>query len=110
MGFEYDQDSLYLQLKDGFPLETEVIYVGSLNVEIGVDDQEEVSTILLEKFKCVPTFLPADVHKKYYHGFCKHYLWPLFHYMLPLTASHGARFDRGNGRLTCLLTKFLRIK
>ncbi|GAY48453.1 hypothetical protein CUMW_111760 [Citrus unshiu] len=94
-GFEYDQDSLYLQLKDGFPLETEVIYVGSLNVEIGVDDQEEVSTILLEKFKCVPTFLPADVHKKYYHGFCKHYLWPLFHYMLPLTASHGARFDRG---------------
>lgn len=93
-GFEYDQDSLVLQLKDGFPPETEVIYVGSLNVEIGVDDQEEVSQLLLEKFKCVPTFLPADIHKRFYHGFCKHYLWPLFHYMLPLTASHGARFDR----------------
>nr|AXH37644.1 trehalose-6-phosphate synthase [Moringa oleifera] len=92
--FEYDNDSLYLQLKDGFPPDVEVIYVGSLKADIDVDDQEEVSQLLLDKFRCVPTFLPVDVHNKFYHGFCKHYLWPLFHYMLPLTPGHGARFDR----------------
>ncbi|KAK4257621.1 hypothetical protein QN277_007184 [Acacia crassicarpa] len=93
--FEFDSDSIYLQLKDGFPSDVEVIYVGSLKADI-VDpsEQEEVSQILLEKFRCVPAFLPADVHNKFYHGFCKHYLWPLFHYMLPMSPSHGARFER----------------
>ncbi|KAK3221591.1 hypothetical protein Dsin_008616 [Dipteronia sinensis] len=92
--FKYDDDSLVLQLKDGFSPDTEVVYIGSLNAEVAVSDQDDVSAVLLDRFRCVPTFLSADVHKKYYHGFCKHYLWPLFHYMLPLTPSHGARFDR----------------
>ncbi|KAK1549816.1 hypothetical protein Q3G72_008418 [Acer saccharum] len=92
--FKYDDDSLVLQLKDGFSPDTEVVYIGSLNAEVDVSDQDDVSAVLLDRFRCVPTFLSADVHKKYYHGFCKHYLWPLFHYMLPLTPSHGARFDR----------------
>ncbi|XP_044471921.1 probable alpha,alpha-trehalose-phosphate synthase [UDP-forming] 11 [Mangifera indica] len=92
--FEFDQDSLSLQLKDGFSPDVEVLYVGGLKAEIDAADHEEVSQVLLEKFKCVPVFLPPDVHNKFYHGFCKHYLWPLFHYMLPLTSSHGARFDR----------------
>ncbi|KAK2646486.1 hypothetical protein Ddye_021681 [Dipteronia dyeriana] len=92
--FRYDDDSLVLQLKDGFSPDTEVVYIGSLNAEVDVSDQDDVSAVLFDRFRCVPTFLSADVHKKYYHGFCKHYLWPLFHYMLPLTPSHGARFDR----------------
>ncbi|KAH7569314.1 hypothetical protein ACOSP7_012688 [Xanthoceras sorbifolium] len=94
--FEYDEDSLVLQLKDGFSPDTGVVYVGSLNAEVDVSDQDDVSAVLFDRFRCVPTFLPADVHKKFYHGFCKHYLWPLFHYMLPLTPSHGARFDRAD--------------
>ncbi|KAF6147980.1 hypothetical protein GIB67_024155 [Kingdonia uniflora] len=31
---------------------------------------------------------------KFYHGFCKQQLWPLFHYMLPLLSGFGGRFDR----------------
>ncbi|KAK9674523.1 hypothetical protein RND81_12G238500 [Saponaria officinalis] len=92
--FSWDEDSLLLHVKHGLPEDMEVIYVGSLKVEVDVDEQDDVSQILLEKFKCVPAFLPPDIHTKFYQGFCKHHLWPLFHYMLPFSASHGTRFDR----------------
>ncbi|KAG8383158.1 hypothetical protein BUALT_Bualt05G0155500 [Buddleja alternifolia] len=92
--FNFDEDSLFLQLKDGFSTETEFIYVGSLKVEIEANEQEEVAQKLLDDFKCVPTFLPHDIQKKFYYGFCKQQLWPLFHYMLPMSPDHGDRFDR----------------
>ncbi|CAL0330384.1 unnamed protein product [Lupinus luteus] len=91
--FEFDSDSLVLQLKDGFPSDTEVLYVGSLNADVEFSEQDDVAQTLLEKFRCVPTFIPREVHNRFYHGFCKHYLWPIFHYMLPLSPSHGARFE-----------------
>ncbi|KDP34244.1 hypothetical protein JCGZ_07815 [Jatropha curcas] len=92
--FELDKDSLYLQLKDGFPSDTGVIYIGTLKAEIENKDQESVSQFLFEKFGCLPVFLNPDLQYKFYHGFCKHYLWPLFHYMLPISSSDGARYDR----------------
>ncbi|KAK8990647.1 hypothetical protein V6N11_028614 [Hibiscus sabdariffa] len=61
--FSFDDDSLLLQMKDGFSSDTDVVYVGSLK-------------------------------KKFYHGFCKKYLWSLFHYMLPMCPDYGNRFDR----------------
>lgn len=95
--FEFDRDSLVLQLKDGggFGPDVEVLYVGCLKgAEIEPCDQDDVAFVLLHEFRCVPCFLPTEVLNKFYHGFCKHYLWPLFHYMLPMSPSHGARFDR----------------
>lgn len=92
--FSLDEDSLYLQMKDGFSPETEVIYVGSLKVEIEASEQEEIAQRLQEEFNCVPTFIPPDIQKKFYYGFCKQQLWPLFHYMLPMCPDHGERFDR----------------
>ncbi|KAL4585736.1 hypothetical protein LXL04_010360 [Taraxacum kok-saghyz] len=92
--FTWDENSLYKHIKDGLPDEMEVIYVGSLRADIDPSEQDDVSQILLERFKCVPAFLPPDVLDKYYHGFCKQHLWPLFHYRLPFSASHGGRFDR----------------
>ncbi|XP_073526422.1 uncharacterized protein [Phyllobates terribilis] len=92
--FSWDEDSLLLQLKDGLPEDMEVLYVGSLRADVQLDEQDDVSQVLLEKFKCVPAFLPQDIHRKYYNGFCKHHLWPLFHYMLPISSSHCACFDR----------------
>ena len=76
---------MLLQLKDGLPDDMEVLYVGSLRVDIDPAEQDDVSQYLLDKFKCVPTFLPADVLAKFYDGFCKRQLWPLFHYMLPFS-------------------------
>ncbi|KAJ8563094.1 hypothetical protein K7X08_031546 [Anisodus acutangulus] len=92
--FSLDEDSLLLQLKDGFSPETEVIYVGSLKVDVEPSEQEEVTQRLFEEFKCVPTFVPRDIQEKFYHGFCKQQLWPLCHYMLPMCPDHGDRFDR----------------
>ncbi|XP_065860997.1 probable alpha,alpha-trehalose-phosphate synthase [UDP-forming] 9 isoform X2 [Euphorbia lathyris] len=92
--FSWDEDSLYLQLKDSFSPETEVVYVGSLKADIDISEQEEVSQKLLEDFNCIPTFLPQELQKKFYLGFCKQQLWPLFHYMLPICPDHGDRFDR----------------
>ncbi|KAL8461306.1 hypothetical protein ACS0TY_032688 [Phlomoides rotata] len=90
--FDWDQDALILQLKDGFPPNVEVVYVGCLGVDIDPSEQEEIAQFLMDKFKCVPTFLPLELINKFYHGFCKHYLWPLFHYMLPVTPNNGVRF------------------
>lgn len=53
-----------------------------------------MSAFLLEKFNFVPVFLSEDIRNRFYYGFCKQYLWPLFHYMLPLSSEHGTRFDR----------------
>ncbi|KAL7590344.1 probable alpha,alpha-trehalose-phosphate synthase [UDP-forming] 11 [Lactuca sativa] len=92
--FEYDPDALVLQLKSGFGPDVECVYVGSLPADIDPSEQEEVAQTLLDKFRCVPTFLSLEIQNKFYHGFCKHYLWPLFHYMLPVTLTHGVRFDR----------------
>ncbi|XP_047321709.1 probable alpha,alpha-trehalose-phosphate synthase [UDP-forming] 10 [Impatiens glandulifera] len=92
--FSFDEDSLYLQLKDGLSPEAEVIYVGSLKVDVDISEQDQVSQNLLDNFNSVPTFLPHDLHKKFYHGFCKKQLWPLFHYMLPMCPDRGDRFDR----------------
>ncbi|XP_022715736.1 probable alpha,alpha-trehalose-phosphate synthase [UDP-forming] 7 [Durio zibethinus] len=92
--FSWDDDSLLLQLKDGLPEEMEVLYVGSLKVDVDPNEQDDVSQLLLDRFKCVPAFLPPDILTKFYHGFCKQHLWPLFHYMLPFSANHGGRFDR----------------
>ncbi|CAK9137462.1 unnamed protein product [Ilex paraguariensis] len=93
--FSWDENSLLLQLKDGLgDDEIEVIYVGCLKEEIHPNEQDEVSQILLESYKCVATFLPPDLFTRYYHGFCKQQLWPLFHYMLPLSPDLGGRFNR----------------
>ncbi|XP_010268369.1 PREDICTED: probable alpha,alpha-trehalose-phosphate synthase [UDP-forming] 9 isoform X2 [Nelumbo nucifera] len=92
--FEWDKDALVLQLKDGFSPDVEVVYVGCLKAEIDPSEQDEVAQFLLEKYRCVPTFLPVEIQNKFYHGFCKQHLWPLFHYMLPISPNHGARFDR----------------
>lgn len=92
--FNWDTDALIFQLKDGFATDVDVFYVGCLDVEIEVSDQEETAQFLLENFHCVPTFLPINLRNKFYHGFCKNYLWPIFHYMLPVLPNIGARFDR----------------
>ncbi|PKA56854.1 putative alpha,alpha-trehalose-phosphate synthase [UDP-forming] 7 [Apostasia shenzhenica] len=92
--FSWDENSLLLQLKDGLPEDMEVIYVGSLLVDVAGHEQDDVSQTLLERFKCVPAFLEPDLLERFYHGFCKQQLWPLFHYMLPFSADHGGRFDR----------------
>ncbi|KAG2680307.1 hypothetical protein I3760_11G094300 [Carya illinoinensis] len=92
--FSWDDDSLLLQLKDGLGEDVEVIYIGCLKEEIHPNEQEDLAQTLLETYKCVPAFITPELFSKFYHGFCKQHLWPLFHYMLPLSPDLGGRFDR----------------
>ncbi|KAL7263532.1 hypothetical protein ACSBR1_001650 [Camellia fascicularis] len=88
--FDWDRDALVLELKDGFPKHVKVIYVGCLKAEIEPAEQDQVAQLLLDEFQCVPVFLTAEIHNKFYHGFCKHCLWPLFHdLMLPVIGNNG---------------------
>ncbi|KAF3332087.1 alpha,alpha-trehalose-phosphate synthase [Carex littledalei] len=97
--FAWDEDSLLLQLKDTHKYQNhadmDFVFVGGLREEISISEQEEVSQVLFDSFKCVPTFLSPDLRARFYLGFCKQQLWPLFHYMLPLSPDLGGRFDRG---------------
>ncbi|KAK1388801.1 Trehalose-6-phosphate synthase component TPS1 [Heracleum sosnowskyi] len=92
--FSWDEDSLLFRLKDGLPEDMEVLYVGSLSVDVNPIEQDDVSQVLLERFKCAATFLPPNLLEKFYDRFCKRQLWPLFHYMLPFSSDRGSRFDR----------------
>jgi trehalose 6-phosphate synthase/phosphatase len=92
--FTRDEDSLLVQLTDGFPDDNETVYVGNLKAEIDPIDQEYISQVLFREHRCIPTFLTPELHKRYYHGFCKQYLWPLFHYMLPICLEKGELYDR----------------
>ncbi|XP_076958935.1 alpha,alpha-trehalose-phosphate synthase [UDP-forming] 5-like [Bidens hawaiensis] len=92
--FSWDEDSLLLQLRDGLGSDAEITYIGCLREEIDPKEQDDVAQTLLENFKCVPAFIPPELFTKFYHGFCKQHLWPVFHYMLPLSPDLGGRFDR----------------
>ncbi|KAJ1289581.1 hypothetical protein BS78_02G175700 [Paspalum vaginatum] len=97
--FAWDEDSLLLQVRDSLRAhhgrgDVDFVYVGGLRDDVPPADHDDVAHRLLEGFRCVPTFLPADLRSRFYHGFCKQQLWPLFHYMLPLSPELGGRFDR----------------
>ncbi|KAJ1693487.1 hypothetical protein LUZ63_010185 [Rhynchospora breviuscula] len=108
--FTWDEDSLLLQLKDGLDDNLDVTYIGCLREEIDIREQDEVAQILLDTFNCIPAFLPTDLLSKFYHGFCKQYLWPLFHYMLPLSPDLGGRFDQSLWRAYVSVNKIFADK
>ncbi|KAE8807507.1 alpha,alpha-trehalose-phosphate synthase [Hordeum vulgare] len=97
--FSWDEDSLLRQLKESMRghqgrVDMDFVYIGSLRDDIPAEEQEKVAAELYDRFRCVPAFLAADLRSRFYHGFCKQQLWPLFHYMLPLSPELGGRFDR----------------
>ncbi|CAL9199941.1 probable alpha,alpha-trehalose-phosphate synthase [UDP-forming] 9 [Musa acuminata AAA Group] len=96
LSFSRDPDALALQLHSGLPPAAEVVHVGTLAATVDPVHHAAVSRILFDRFRCLPVFIPADLHRRFYDGFCKHYLWPLLHYLLPLSPSSlgGLPFDR----------------
>ncbi|KAG2648110.1 hypothetical protein PVAP13_1NG049900 [Panicum virgatum] len=99
--FSLDPDALSLQLSRGLP--APVTYIGTLpaSAESKIVPSDELDGYLLEHFSCLPVHLDGDHHAEFYHGFCKHYLWPLLHYMLPFTPADvvgSLRFDAASYR------------
>jgi trehalose 6-phosphate synthase/phosphatase len=111
--FSWDDDSLLLRLRDGVPDDMEVLFIGTLRADVPLAEQDEVSQTLIDGFRCAPVFLPPDLYDRFYQNFCKGYLWPLFHYMLPFASaqtpndapSAGKRFDRASWEAYVLANK-----
>ena len=95
LAFEWDEDALLGQAKEGVPDEFETFFAGTLGVEIDLADQEKVSQLLHHEFNCLPVFLGKDLREKYYKTFCKQQLWPTLHHVLPISPSASQRFDPG---------------
>ncbi|KAL8226271.1 hypothetical protein R6Q59_000186 [Mikania micrantha] len=89
--FTWDESSIYVRLKDGLPKTMEVFYVGTLRADVCPEEQDNVSKTLLDRFNCVTVFVLPNTWNKHYQGFCKQYLWPIFHYKLPAFEINGVR-------------------
>uniref|UniRef100_A0A7S1T975 Alpha,alpha-trehalose-phosphate synthase (UDP-forming) n=2 Tax=Compsopogon caeruleus TaxID=31354 RepID=A0A7S1T975_9RHOD len=65
--------------------------VGILNTdeEIREDEKLEITRILEGEFHCSPVFLPQEMRDKFYQGFCKGILWPVFHMFQDATLEIG---------------------
>jgi trehalose 6-phosphate synthase/phosphatase len=94
--FTVDAGTVAYQLRSGLPADAPVLHVGTLPAVAAEAASDELSNYLVANFSCLPVYLPSDLHRRFYHGFCKHYMWPLLHYLLPLTPSSlgGLPFDR----------------
>lgn len=91
--FEWDEDALIAQAREGLPEDMEAVYVGCLPMEVDGADQDEVSQHLQTEFQCHPVFLGEELKNSYYRQFCKQQLWPLLHYLIPLNPTGVNRFD-----------------
>jgi alpha,alpha-trehalose-phosphate synthase [UDP-forming]/trehalose-phosphatase len=58
------------------------VWIGWLGQEVTEEEKEELKAQMLEEYRCLPVFLPAEMSSQYYNGFCNNVLWPLFHYEL----------------------------
>ncbi|KAF8730149.1 hypothetical protein HU200_017120 [Digitaria exilis] len=94
--FSIDAGTVAYQLRSGLPSNAPVLHIGTLPAAAAEAASDELSNYLVANFSCLPVYLPSDLHHRFYHGFCKHYLWPLLHYLLPLTPSSlgGLPFQR----------------
>lgn len=54
---------------------------------------QEVNRQLMTEFQCAPVFLPLGIKDRFYKGMCKQIMWPMFHYVLPMSPTSNARFD-----------------
>ena len=97
--FEMDPDSIYAQTSVGIMERTsaeKVLWIGGLGSEVELFEQDAVAEDLHKNFSCVPVFLGAELKDKHYKGFCKGFLWPLMHYILPMSPQSAGRYDKVN--------------
>ena len=114
--FKVDEDALLQACTSTIETDYEVIHVGCLPKEVPAGDQDAISAELKEKFNYIPVFLGDELKQHYYNNFCKQTLWPLLHYLLPLSAASSGRFKqddwaeyvKGNRTFVDKLMQFIR--
>lgn len=56
-----------------------VLWIGCPGVSVDGEEEQASLTAALERFSCVPLYLEPELHKTFYFGFCRSFLWPTFH-------------------------------
>ena len=80
--------------QEGVGDDVDVFYVGCLpSDDVTPAEQEVVALELYTSFRCCPVFLGAELRERHYKKFCKQQLWPLLHYLMPLSPTSAGRFD-----------------
>eukprot|EP00189_Rhodosorus_marinus_P011804 CAMPEP_0184745042 /NCGR_PEP_ID=MMETSP0315-20130426/7775_1 /TAXON_ID=101924 /ORGANISM="Rhodosorus marinus, Strain UTEX LB 2760" /LENGTH=925 /DNA_ID=CAMNT_0027217055 /DNA_START=83 /DNA_END=2860 /DNA_ORIENTATION=+ len=99
--FDWDDDALYstsVGFRKGIG-SRKVLWVGILNTSFEVSDDEVplIRKELFDKFQCYPLFIPKATLTKFYQGFCKGVLWPIFHTVNHVSDQNGhtSEFDDG---------------
>jgi trehalose-6-phosphate synthase len=70
-----------------------VKFVGFPGIFPSPAEREELEELLLQ-YDCYPVWIEEDLYEKFFSGFCKEILWPLFHYFTPsLKAGFAKRWD-----------------
>jgi trehalose 6-phosphate synthase/phosphatase len=64
----------------------ECLWIGWPGTSVPAEKQARVTAMAMEKHRAVPVFIPAAEMDVFYHGFCNHTLWPLFHYFPSMVA------------------------
>ncbi|KAG0537345.1 hypothetical protein BDA96_03G141000 [Sorghum bicolor] len=74
-----------------FGLLAPVTFISTLlaSAESKVIPSSTLDEYLMENFSCLLMYLDSAHHNEFYVDFCKHYLWPLVHYLLPLSSAHN---------------------
>eukprot|EP00595_Chromulina_sp_UTEXLB2642_P002684 CAMPEP_0196762724 /NCGR_PEP_ID=MMETSP1095-20130614/2653_1 /TAXON_ID=96789 ORGANISM="Chromulina nebulosa, Strain UTEXLB2642" /NCGR_SAMPLE_ID=MMETSP1095 /ASSEMBLY_ACC=CAM_ASM_000446 /LENGTH=1168 /DNA_ID=CAMNT_0042114379 /DNA_START=78 /DNA_END=3584 /DNA_ORIENTATION=- len=67
-------------------------WLGTMSVPGAVVTDDELADLTerLKLLNCIPIFLPSELSRNAYHGFCKEVLWTVFHNVDPLDQIHAA--------------------
>ena len=94
LAFAWDEDALVGQSREGIDDgKYEICYVGRLPHAISIEHQDAVTKLCREWFQCLPVFVDESLSDAFYKGFCKEQLWPMLHYLLPVSPRAPGRFD-----------------
>jgi len=86
-GWEVEWDDESVLNQHALSLGCRVMWVGGVGCAVDPDEEEGLAQVLLEGYSCLPVFLPAALTDRFYHGFCRSYLRPVFHNRMRLPDS-----------------------
>jgi len=103
-GFSVLWDDNAVHNRYALNLPTRVLWVGCVPIPVEKEEEEELAELLLEQYDCVVVFLDPHLQSKFYHGFCRGYLRPIFHNQLIVPAATDP-FSEEEWRAYCTVNK-----
>eukprot|EP00929_Paragymnodinium_shiwhaense_P001851 TRINITY_DN102060_c0_g1_i1.p1 TRINITY_DN102060_c0_g1~~TRINITY_DN102060_c0_g1_i1.p1 ORF type:complete len:845 (+),score=200.07 TRINITY_DN102060_c0_g1_i1:203-2737(+) len=94
---DVDEESIYIAAKremEGKWKGGHVIHVGCLPKPVPMEEREQLTKELWNRFAFVPVFVEGVLWHSFYECFCMQCLYPLMHAVLPLAPTSSGRFKQ----------------